>query len=495
MKSNVLHRIFFLILILTMGQLSIDAQGYRIKVKIHNLPNGEVILGHHFANNKLPDDTAKLNANGVGQFSGKSELKQGMYFIYLPSKMTYFDILIGSQQDFSIENDTTDFANNFKCTGSTEAQMFNEYQRYLIEKNKEAKGILDKMKTATGDQEKKSLRDQMNAIDKEVKGHINDLIHDNPKLFLSTFLKATLDIDVPDPPKDAKGKVLDSLFQYKYYRAHYFDNFDFTDSRLLRTPLYEGKFKPYFEKVIPQIPDSIIPEVDMLITRARKDPDVFRYVLVTLFNSYASSQIMGMDKVFVHIAENYYIPEASWSSADFIEKLKQQVKERKPLLIGNPAPNIQLVEVPAEHFILAAEDTAARRNPYVGGFFNLYDVNAKYTILIFWDADCGHCQKAMPVLHDVYENLKDQGVKVVAVHTVGGVEGKEKWVKYLTAHNFLDWINAWNPYDYSYKDKYDVKTTPVLYLLDENKKILAKQITPEQVSDLIRFLIKSGGKM
>ena len=230
----------------------------------------------------------------------------------------------------------------------------------------------------------------------------------------------------------------------------------------------------------------------MLITKARKDPDVFRYVLVTLFNYYASSQIMGMDKVFYHIAEKYYVPEATWSTKDFIDKLKVQIKEKKPLLIGNIAPDIQLVDVPAQHFAQAADDTAARKNPYVGSFFNLSDVKAKYTILFFWDTDCGHCQKAMPVLHDVYERLKDKDVKVVAVHILGGVEGKEKWVKYINEHNYLDWVNAWNPYDYSYKEKYDVKTTPVLFLLDEKKKIIAKQISPEQTEDILKYLLKSG---
>ncbi len=477
------------------AQLNVQAQGYHIKLKIDNLQNTDVMLGHHFANLKYLDDTIRLNAKGMGEFSGKNKLPEGMYFIYLPSKSSYFDILIGDQQNFSIEDDTTDFVNRFRSSGSLENQEFYDYQKFLMDKSKLAKDLQDKIKAAISEDQKKTYREHLSAIDKEVSAHIGEVIKKNPNLFFSTFLKATVDVDVPDFPRDSKGKVLDSLFQYRYYRTHYFDNFDFTDARLLRTPLYEGKFRTYYEKVIPQIPDSIIPEVDMLINKARKDPEVFRYVLVTLFNSFASSQIMGMDKVFIHIAEKYYIPEASWSAPDFIEKLKKQVAERKPLLIGNIAPNIQLVEVPAEHFIQAADDTAAMKNPYVGGFFNLRDVKAKYTILIFWDADCGHCQMAMPVLHDIYEKLKNQDVKVVAVHTLGGIEGKEKWVKYVTQHNDLDWINAWNPYDFSYKEVYDVKSTPVLFLLDENKKILAKQITPEQVYDLVQYLIKSGGKM
>ncbi len=491
MKWNVVIAALLIIFFSFSGEASSQVNGYRIKIKINNLKDAPVILGHHFANNLIPDDTVKLNSKGTGEFKGKEKLKPGMYFVFLPDR-SYFDILIGENQTFSIENDTFDFVNRFKCENCPENQAFNDYQRYLEEKNKQAKLIQEKVKGTPTEAEKKDARDQMIKIDIEVKDHIKQLISQNQNLFFGTFVKATVEIEVPDFPRDEHGKVKDSLFQYRYYHAHYFDNFDFTNSNLLRTVIYEGKFKPYFEKVIPQIPDSIISEVDMLITKARKDPDVFRYVVVTLFNYYASSQIMGMDKVFYHIAEKYYVPEATWSSKDFIDKLKVQIKEKTPLLIGNIAPDIQLVDVPAQHFAQAADDTAARRNPYVGSFFNISDVKAKYTILFFWDTDCGHCQKAMPVLHDVYERLKDKGVKVVAVHILGGVEGKEKWVKYINEHNYLDWINAWNPYDFGYKEKYDVKTTPVLFLLDEKKKIIAKQISPEQTEDILKYLLKSG---
>jgi len=491
MKWNVVIAASFFIIFCSSSMAFSQDNGYKIKIKINNLKDAEVILGHHFANNLLPDDTVKLNNKGIAEFKGKVKLKQGMYFIFLPNR-SYFDILVGEKQIFSLENDTFDFVNRFKSEGDPENQAFNDYQRYLEAKNKLAKALQEKLKASATDTEKKDAREQMIKIDKEVKDRIRQLITQYQNTFFGDFVKATVEIDVPDFPRDDQGKVKDSLFQYKYYRAHYFDNFDYSNSNLLRTVIYEGKFKPYFEKIIPQIPDTIIAETDILISKARKDPDVFRYVLVTLFNYYASSQIMGMDKVFYHIAEKYYVPEASWSTKDFIDKLKVQIKEKKPLLIGNIAPDIQLVDVPAQHFAQAADDTAARRNPYVGSFFNLSDVKAKYTILFFWDTDCGHCQKAMPVLHDVYERLKDKDVKVVAVHILGGVEGKEKWVKYINEHNYLDWVNAWNPYDFSYKEKYDVKTTPVLFLLDEKKKIIAKQISPEQTEDILKYLLKSG---
>jgi hypothetical protein len=301
---------------------------YTIQIKILNLKRTNVMLGHYYGNEMFIDDTTKLDSLGTGMFLGPVKLKKGMYFIYLPNKK-HFDILIGDKQVFSILNDTFDLVNRFRCLNSQENDIFYNYQRYFIKKNFRVKELQDKVKNAANEKDKKDSREQLIALDKEVKIYIKQLIQQTQQFFFSTFLKATMEIEVPDFPRNEDGSVKDSLFQYKYYRAHYFDNFDFTNSDLLRTPIYERKFKLYFERIIPQIPDSIIPEVDMLINRARRDTEVFKYVLVTLFNYYSSNQVMGMEKVFYYIAEKYYIPEAVWSSREYIENLKAQIKKRK----------------------------------------------------------------------------------------------------------------------------------------------------------------------
>ncbi len=50
-------------------------------------------------------------------------------------------------------------------------------------------------------------------------------------------------------------------------------------------------------------------------------------------------------------------------------------------------------------------------------YVKLHDVKADYTILIFWDVDCGHCQKEIPVLKEVYDELlkEKKDVKVYSV--------------------------------------------------------------------------------
>jgi len=482
------HMILCLLVFFFTGRIAYSQ--HEIKVKFNNLRDTAIILGHHFASSLLPDDTIRLDRQGNGVFTGKEKLKEGMYFLFLPSKVL-FDFLVGENQNFSLQLDTTDLIGKAASHGSIDNEVFFAYEKYLAEKRKTQQKLQGQYRAETDTVKKNQIRDQLSSIDKEVLDEINHIQDMNKGTLVADFIRATRDIEVPDFPKDSHGHVLDSSFKYQYYRNHYFDNMDYTDARLLRTPVYDEKFKLYFQKVLPQVPDSLIQDLDPIIDKARKDPEVFRYVLVTLFNYYAQSQIMGHDGVFVHLAEKYYIPEATWAGPDFIKKLQEQIDKRKPLLIGQIAPDFQMVNVPDAHFIAAKTDTALVSDVYVGNFFKLHDVKAKYIILMFWESDCGHCQKAMPELYKVYQRLRDKGVQVVAVHMLGGVEGKRKWINWVNDHGLYGWINAWNPYSYTYKETYDIKSTPILYVLDENKKIVAKLIPPEVAEEIINVLLKT----
>jgi len=475
--------------------ISLNAQGYEIKIKIPALKDSSLVLGHHFASASAlyPDDTIVLDKKGLGAFKSKKPLPGGMYVIFFPASKKYFDFFIGNNQVFSIEADTTNFLKTAKFTGSLENKLFYEYQNLIADKRQIADKLFELKKKATSPEQKDSLSKAIDNITQEVTTYTKKLISDNPNFTFTVFLKSLQEIEVPDPPRNAQGKIIDSAFQYHYYHKHYFDNFNIADVRLLRTPVYEQKIKNYIEKVIPPVPDTINKEVDILLEKTRVNEEVFRYMLVILFNHYASSQIMGMDAVFVHIAEKWYLPFATWSDKEFKDKLQKEVNKKKPNLLGNIAPNLKLIEVSADHFMAAKTDTALKSNPYVGTPLNLLDIKGKFLIVVFWEADCGHCKKAIPMLHDtIYQQLKDKGVKVLAIHMIASVEGKRKWIDFVNEHRMYDWINAWSPYSYEYKDLYDVYSTPIIYILDENKKIIAKRISPEQITEIINFETKKG---
>lgn len=479
---------FVLLLGMIVFPMLVSGEGYEIRIKINGLTHQQIILGHYLSKSMYPDDTVKLDDKGHGTFKGSKKLPVGMYLVYLPNSR-YFDLVVGEDQEFSVETDTIDFLNNMVIKGAEENQIFLDFQRYMADLRTEADSLTQQLRNAENADKRQTISNALKALNESRIARIENIKKEYPTYFVADFLRATLDIQVPDPPKDDQGKV-DSTWQYYYYRAHYFDNFDISDPRLLRTPFYEDKVMTYLNKVVPQVPDSIIPQVDMLIEKSRGDSALFRYMLITLFNHYGKSNIMGMDAVHVHIADKYYITESWWSDPKFIAELKDRTEKAKPLLIGAVAPDAELMFVPADHFKSAMTDTALRRFPHVGIKGNIHRVEAKFTVLMFWEAECGHCKTMVPELHNLYENsLKQLGVQVLAISTLFGEDGKAKWVDFVNKNKLYGWINAWNPYSYDFKLKYDIIATPLIFILDENKKIIAKRISPDQVEGVITSIM------
>jgi alkyl hydroperoxide reductase subunit AhpC len=118
-------------------------------------------------------------------------------------------------------------------------------------------------------------------------------------------------------------------------------------------------------------------------------------------------------------------------------------------------------------------------------YVTLHDIKADYLILLFWDVDCGHCQTEVPkILEDYHQFVKDK--KDVKVYSVYTQYDYEKYAKYIAEHK-LDWINVYDPVHLNnIREKYDVYSTPVIYILDKNKVIKAKKIGSEQIKDIIR---------
>jgi thiol-disulfide isomerase/thioredoxin len=485
-----LLRYLFSLLCLSVFSFHALGQGYEIKVKINGLAEKPLILGHYMSKSMFPDDTIKLDSKGFGIFKGTKKLPEGMYIIYLPNT-SYFDVIVGADQFFTLETDTVEYIKNLVVHGSEDNQLFLDFQKFMERLRDKGDSLTNLIKLETEPKAKELLTTKLRKVGEERANKIRTIKQEHPNLFLSDFLLATLDIAVPDPPKDENGVVIDSSWQYYYYRHHYFDNFDVSDPRLLRTPFYEDKIMTYLTKVVPQIPDSLIPQVDYFIEKSKVDSGLFRFMLITLFTYYTKSNIMGMDALYVHIADKYYIHDSWWSDPKYIGELRDHVAKTKPLLIGAVSPDAELMLVPPEHFKSAKTDTSLRSFPHVGTKSNLRQIEAKFLVLFFWEADCGHCKKAVPQLYKIYEEkLKSMGVKVLAISTLFGEDGKVKWVDFVNEHGLYDWINAWNPYSYDFKLKYDIVTTPQIFILDANKRILAKKIAPEQVEEIINTLNK-----
>jgi len=353
---------------------------------------------------------------------------------------------------------------SMKIKGSTENKLFYDYLTFIIQKQKEIEPLREKYKNIKNNKDSSELvQKKISHIDTEVKEYKSKFIKDHPDLFVSKVFKSMEEPVVPDAPKLANGKS-DTLFPFKYYKAHYFDNIDFSDDRLLRTPIFNNKIKEYLDKLTLQHPDSINISLDYLCEKAKANKEIFKYLVAWSTYNYETSNIMGMDGVFVHLAQKYYMSkQAYWVDSTQLAKITLRANTLKNLLIDKKCPNI----------------TMADSN---GNIYSLYNVKAAYTILYFWDHGCSHCKKTTPLLRDYYKKVASKGVQVFAVETETDVK---EWKKYVR-ENELNWINVSDPtYQTGFKKTFDIYSTPVIYLLDDKKVIIAKRVDVDQLQGIL----------
>jgi peroxiredoxin len=456
---------FIKVVFLLTGLLScaVANKGYQIDVQVHGVQDTLSFLAYHYGNRQYIKDTVRVDHQGRFSFIGEEKLPAGIYMVVLPAQK-YFEIIVDHNQHFSIETEMDNFSNAMKFQNSPDNVAFYNYMQFLGQQNETlAPARTELQNPDTNDSRKEQLREQLRVADEQVKSKQDELIKNNPDGLFSKILLAQREIPMPEARQKADGTP-DHDFMYQYYKNNFWNNIDFSDDRLLRTPIFHSKLNQFFTNVLVQVPDSIIKEADRIMEKSRAHKEVFKYSLFFITNTFERSQIMGMDGVFVHMVENYYMSgEADWVSAEQLKKISERAMALKPILIGKTAPDINMFRPD-------------------GSRINLHSVNADYTILYFWDSECSHCKRQTPVLKNLHNSFKDKGVQVFAVNTEAD---RDKWLRYVETNN-LNWINVHDPANRSgFRDKYDIWSTPLLFVLDKDKKIMAKKISIEQAEDLI----------
>lgn len=442
-------------------------KGYEIAVNISGLQDSTIFLAYHMGDKQYIKDTINLDSKGCAVFSGEENLPQGIYMIVLPGKQ-YFEILMSTDQYFSVNCTYADYFNTLKFSGSDENSAFIVYQKRWVEMQKKASAINKRLQNNRQNTDSLRILSQMQKKQEDsMKSYLHDVIKENNGNLLSLLVKAMLPVEIPPVSVPQGSKNPDSIkwvLTYLYNKDHFFDNIDINDERLLRTPILQARLNTFFTNVLIQSTDTLSKEIDKMIGKVKDNYKVFQFISVYLFNHFRESEIMGHDAIVVKLADEIYLSgKADWVSKDFKDDLRKQVDRLRPNLIGKKAQDLVM-------------------DSYKGIFVSLYDIKKEFTILYFWEPDCGHCAEATPKLKTYYDKVKDQGVEVFSVCTTGE---RAKWEKYIEEHK-LNWINGWDPErrtNFGYY--YNVESTPMIYILDRDKTIIAKKLSVDDIASFI----------
>ncbi|GAB3690875.1 hypothetical protein GCM10027592_08470 [Spirosoma flavus] len=444
--------------------------GYKITGHIKGIKDTTCVLAHYFGSTQyIPKDTARVDANGNMTFEGKKALPEGLYMVVVPTKNPYVQFIMTDDQQFGFDSDTSSVVANMKITGSKENELFYTYQQGLAKFYDEAQAIQAEKKLRNDAASAAIVNKKMADLQQKANDYRIQFMKENPTTFTVKLFKASAEPEVPAAPKAANGRP-DSTWTFNYYKKHYWDDFDFGDERFVRTQLLQSKIERYIKELTVQVPDSLIKEADFLVNKAiaGKNKEIKYYTIYYITSQYEQPKVMGTDGLFVHMFEKYYKTGVmTVSDSSTLKSIGERVATLKPNLVGKT--------------LVTPVVSDSLKRP-----LNLQSIlKSDYTVYVFYSPTCGHCRESAPKLQKFADAYKGKGVDVVAIAID---QSPEEWKKFVKEFKLKNAINGYDfTYRTDYRHKYDVWTTPTTYILDKNKKIIARKLPIEQIEDFIGF--------
>ena len=412
-------------------------------------------LAYYYGESTFVKDTAKVDANGRFFFKSNELLPQGMY-ILARGKTKEFEFLIGENQHLQLSTDSTDYLAHMNVHGDVNNRIF----FHNIRHNRKVESWLKQLKDSLIVEEQKKIAEtELEKLNIEIVDYFAKESKEHQESLIVTILKAQQQIEIP--------KDLDKYQQVQYYKSHFWDNMDLSNDVFLRLPNtpYRKKMNEYLDNLFVPSYDSLKVGIDYIIAHAKPNPKTYQYAVWNLCHKFQTPKYMGLDELFVYLYDEYFASGEMdfWADESVKNNVKERAEQLRKSLIGKQAQNLILLDENLQKV-------------------SLYGIKKKYTVLYFYDPDCGHCKKETPILRDFYKNTK-YNVEVFAVSADTSMVKMKKYIEDLD----LDWISANGPRTITphYQKLYDANTTPTTYLLDEKKKIIAKKIKAEKIEEFL----------
>lgn len=441
-------------------------QGYEMSFKINGLKDTTAYLGYTINESTYIKDTAQVNNKGQFSFEGKQALRQGIYFLVM-NKTKLFEFVVGGDQRYSMSTSTSDYVTNMVVVGDIDNKLFFENMSFRYDMHKVADPLAKILKDSVSSEEhKKNTRAKIVMINEKVNAYQEELLNKYPLTLTARILKAYKQVSIPEAPKKADGSA-DSTFQLRWYREHFFDHFDLADEALLYMPksIYKEKMYEYLDRLFLQQADSLGKAIDVIVSKAKKNQETYKYAVWLCALKYQNPEIMGLDEIYVNLFDKYFATGEMnfWANEKLVKNLKEETDRIRRSLVGRTGANL----------IMLDSDLKPK---------SLYDIKNKYTILYIFNPDCYKCKEETPKLVDFY-NKKIFDIEVYAVSSDTSMTKMKAYIKDMG----MNWITVNGPRTYtgSYQNLYDANMTPTLYILDDKKKIIAKKLPVENLQEFL----------
>jgi thiol-disulfide isomerase/thioredoxin len=273
--------------------------------------------------------------------------------------------------------------------------------------------------------------------------------------YIAPFVKASARSNSPE--------ILTSVNDYlDTIKNTYFNRLDFSNKKLINSSFLTNRILDYifyinYSEDENQQQKLYVNAIDTVLSKI-KDNVYKKDIIQFLIEQFEATENL---KIIDYLFENHY-DKLPISLQD--ENFKKEKLELLATAIGRIAPDFSWEEK--------------------GKNFKLSTLNdADQYVLVFWSTSCSHCLREIPELHTYTQNKKDVKVIAFALEKDAFV-----WENYSKT-NLYDWHNVLglNKWENKTARTYQIHATPSYFILDKNKKIIAK---PEEFKDVKAFFEK-----
>lgn len=449
-----------LVIGLLIGLEASAQSGYRIEAKFAGMTGGECKLVFHYGEQMFVAKDGRIDQEGKVVFESEKPLERGLYLLAFPRRVV--EVFVGDEQRFSVSVDTANVVETIQFVGSEDNQRYYDYQRELREDQKRFEEVYLKKGLNKPDADKNEIREIAIEYNKEQRKKLAKLAKKHPNSLAITMLRGYLDPELPSPKKPDGG--IDSTALYFYHKAHYFDNMNFDEEGIVRSPMLHQRLKAFFDNMVAPYTDSITKESDIILAKAQ-NRTVRKYIVSYLSKRYEVLRTLGQDGIYPYLLEKYYVNEPHLWDSTTVASAQKVVDIQKPLIIGKVIPNLIL------------SDTLGRP-------IELHELKADYTILFLFNPGCGHCKGEAPHLMELFETVKSKDY-TLTIMTGTVFNNEADWLNFIRQYNMQPLLNgrdAWGTVDFN---RFNTFAYPTIYVLDKDKRIVAKHIEVKQVLPLV----------
>ena len=431
----------FLLTSLDTNAQNIDNKGYEIKFSANNINDAYLYLQGYYGQEAFTFDSAKVKGHKSAVFKNKKKvMPAGVYTLIDRYGNEYLDLIVDKNRQMSVIGGEWNsmYVQSVTIEGSEENIQFIEFQKQID--NSEADVTNERLPL---------------------------LYYESmPESFLGHYIKAKYNIN-PMLPVFDEDDTTDASSQYQQLIEHYFDQYTFSDTRLLRTPVYLD-LRNFFLEVLPQNASVIASKANELLQKF-KDKESYEYYTALLLSLFEHSvNNMVHDQVFVELFDTHCAGKTLSSIPEDLQNYYQRSVDRKrKLLPGKTVPTLVSFDIN-------------------NGKHASSDIDKDLIIIWFWDADCDECIVETPKLNEFYKEFANH--YNVEVFAVAITDDLEKWDDFCK-NNELSWINVnyyMNEPNYDFIEYFDLITTPVIYLLDKNHTIITRNFPLEDLHEILR---------